>query len=109
MTIHRLIPGRVSQEDKQTVVGIVAGGADLPTSRGAYRRPQRDGDIDTRVRFVHDAGPNLPSRDEALHVERPVERGPGREPVYGPGDGRANHHSPHARRQVARTHDGPTA
>src|SRR6185503_6532671 len=74
VTIHRLIPGRMAQEDKETVVRIVAGRLHGPSARGAHGSAGRHGDVDPGVRFGHLPGAHLASCHEAGDVEGPVRR-----------------------------------
>src|SRR6266446_7021249 len=65
------------QEDEQTIVGVKAGRGHRASSGGPHRRPEWDGDVDAGMGFVHDPRAHLTTRDEPLHVQRPV-RGDGR-------------------------------
>src|SRR5437867_2634766 len=74
MTIHRLIPRRMSQEDEQPVVGIIPGRRDGAATGGADWSADRDRDVDSRMRFVHYSWAHLPARHETRQVEWPVRR-----------------------------------
>src|SRR5437762_12973447 len=66
------------QEDKEAIIGVIAGRSDRTAARCPNGRPHRHGDIDSRVRLVGNAGPHLASGDESWNVERPMrwDRGP---------------------------------
>src|SRR5262245_22892576 len=72
MTIHRLITGRMPQEDKQTVVRIVACSHHGTSAGCANGRPNGHRDVDADVRFVRNAGPHLSPGHEALNVQGPM-------------------------------------
>ena len=72
MTIHRLIPRRMPQENEQAVVGIVTGCGDGPASGCPNGRPNWHRDVDSGVGFIGNAGSHLSPRDEPPYIERPM-------------------------------------
>ena len=72
VTIHGLIPLRMSQEHVQTVIDIDPRGRHSAASGRPDGGPDRHRDVDPRVRFRGIPGAYLTSGHESLHVERPM-------------------------------------
>src|ERR1700694_1327805 len=111
VSIHRLIPGRMPQEDVQAVVRIVTRRRHGPAARRAHGSPDGHCDIDARMGFIRNAGAHLAARHETLYVERPVRGYRSSCLVAGrrARRPRANRYGAHRRAHVSRPDDAPTA